>query len=247
MSLADLNLTSCANETDQTNAAYVCLRKAILRGAFPANQPVSQVKLARELGVSRTPLREALRMLQSEGLIESERNKRVFVRSLDVSELDQIYGMRINLETLAARISITKFDSSNLERMSRQLQMIGQHLPIGADSDYDSYDTPHRAFHFEIISKAGDRLVKSISDLHDHAGRYRRHYCALGIYIPHDVRAEHASLLEACANRDADVLATRLARHYAGTVLGLIAQLEPTYDPIATRTAARQASGLPPS
>jgi DNA-binding GntR family transcriptional regulator len=236
---ADLDQTSSANETDQTYAVYVRLRKAILHGVFPAMQPVSQVKLAKELGVSRTPLREALRMLQSEGLIESEHNKRVSVRPLDVSELDQIYGMRITLETLAARISISKFDSQSLERMSGRLQEMSEHLP-----DYDAYEIPHRAFHFEIINKAGTRLVKSISDLYDHAERYRRYYCTQGLFKPNDPRAEHASLLDACANRDSDGLITELARHYAGTVLGLIARLEPTYDPTATRTAARQASGV---
>jgi DNA-binding GntR family transcriptional regulator len=241
--LIDLDQSaSTATDTDQTDAVYVRLRKAILNGNVPVGQPVSQVKLAKELGVSRTPLREALRMLQSEGLIESEHNRRIVVRELKVSELDQIYGMRITLETLAARITIQQVDDAILQRMTRLLQIMSEKLPFSNNDDYDSYESHHRAFHHEIISRSGDRLVKTIGELHDHADRYRRYYYMQGLFKPLDIRGEHAALLDACVKRDPDLLAARLARHYAVTVLGLIARLEPTYDPAATRTAARQAA-----
>ena len=82
-----------------TRTVYETLRAGILRGELDADAPISQVQLARQLGVSRTPLREALRMLQREGLIESEPNRRVRVSRMSLTEVEQLYAMRVMLET----------------------------------------------------------------------------------------------------------------------------------------------------
>src|SRR5438034_4316596 len=89
-----------------TEVVHDRLRRAILRGEFDPRVPISQVQLAARLGVSRTPLREALRMLQREGLIDSEPNRRVRVAELSVVDLEQLYAARIVIEALATRIAV---------------------------------------------------------------------------------------------------------------------------------------------
>src|ERR671923_2666709 len=79
-------------------AVHEQLRDAILRGEIPAGEATSQVTLARQLDVGRTPLREALRMLQREGLVISEPNRRVRVAELSSDDAEELYVMRIALE-----------------------------------------------------------------------------------------------------------------------------------------------------
>ncbi|TMD00666.1 MAG: GntR family transcriptional regulator, partial [Chloroflexi bacterium] len=68
------------------------LRRLILDGAIPNGASISQVELAERLGVSRTPLREAMRMLQAEGIIHAEHGRRTRVTALDVGDIDTVYG-----------------------------------------------------------------------------------------------------------------------------------------------------------
>src|SRR5919198_5195360 len=89
-----------------TELVHERLRDGILRGEFDPRVPISQVQLAARLGVSRTPLREALRMLQREGLIDSEPNRRVRVAELSLADLEQLYASRVVIEALAVRLSV---------------------------------------------------------------------------------------------------------------------------------------------
>ena len=79
---------------------HAYLRECILDGTLTPGTKLSQVSLARQLGISRTPLREVLRMLQEEGLGEIEPNQRTRVSGLDPQELDDVYAIRILLETV---------------------------------------------------------------------------------------------------------------------------------------------------
>src|SRR5580658_10315144 len=88
---------------------HAYLRECILDGTLPPGTKLSQVSLAAQLGISRTPLREVLRMLQEEGLVEIEPNQRTRVAGLDPAELDDIYASRILLETLALSMTIGHF------------------------------------------------------------------------------------------------------------------------------------------
>src|SRR5439155_19968284 len=89
-----------------TEVVHDRLRESILKGGLDPRVPISQVQLAARLGASRTPLREALRMLQREGLIDSEPNRRVRVAELSVLDLEQLYAARIVIEALATRIAV---------------------------------------------------------------------------------------------------------------------------------------------
>ncbi len=92
-----LSTTSINKHDDFSGAAALHrrLRKLILDGSYPPGTLLSQVEVAEALGVSRTPLREALRMLQEEGLIEAERNQRARIPSFDPQVLDALYASRI--------------------------------------------------------------------------------------------------------------------------------------------------------
>src|SRR5215472_17054183 len=104
-----------------TEVVHDRLRNAILRGELDPKVPLSQVQLAARLGVSRTPLREALRMLQREGLIDSEPNRRVRVAELSVADLEQQYASRVLLEALAVRLTLPVYTDDDLAELRRAL------------------------------------------------------------------------------------------------------------------------------
>src|SRR5260370_3287616 len=97
------------------------LRECVLDGTLTPGTKLAQVALADQLGVSRTPLREVLRMLQEEGLVEIEPNQRTRVAGLDPQELDDLYASRILLETLALSMTIGHFGAKARAEAKRML------------------------------------------------------------------------------------------------------------------------------
>jgi DNA-binding GntR family transcriptional regulator len=203
------------------------LRNAILLGDIRPGAMTSQAELARDLGVGRTPLREAVRMLQDEGLVLSEPNRRVQIASLSVEDAEELYVVRIALEVAAARITLptlTPSDIAELEGFMAQMS----HLASSSES-LALIRAPHRGFHERFVAAAGPRPRVLISELFDHAERYRRVYGAAS--PDHFARreAEHRAMLDAAAAGDADGLARALAVHYVRTARLVAAALDPDH------------------
>jgi DNA-binding GntR family transcriptional regulator len=182
-----------------------------------------QLELAGELGVGRTPLREALRMLQHEGLVVLQPNRRVQIAPLSIEDAEEVYLTRIALESVAVRVTVPTFsqeDIAELEGLMAQMD----HLAGTAAS---SVTTPHNAFHARFVAGAGSRPAQLIGELADHAGRYRRVY---GGSLPErwpQRQAEHRAILDAAKAGDTTAVAEGIARHYLGTVRVVVAALDP--------------------
>lgn len=222
---------TAGSSVDEVHAS---LRDAILTGAIEADVSFSQVKLAQELGVSRTPLREALRMLETEGLIESAPNRKARVRAMSAHDLDELYGMRVVLESLAVFFSVPRMstpDHLDLEAVLAELD------GISPSSDPVGWDRHHERFHRTLIAHSGPRLVRLTDDLRAHSKRYQRRFLVGGgdkrIVGPDD----HAAILGACVELDARLASVRVARHLARTALTLVTQMEPQHDPVRVRGA----------
>src|SRR6266508_2831407 len=110
---------------------HAYLRECILDGRLPPGTKLSQVALASQLGVSRTPLREVLRMLQDEGYVEFEPNQRMRVADLDPVELDADYACRIVLETLALSMTLESIGSRQRREARRLLTAMRRAARIG--------------------------------------------------------------------------------------------------------------------
>ncbi|HLZ57950.1 MAG TPA: GntR family transcriptional regulator [Ktedonosporobacter sp.] len=219
---------------DSTEVAYLQLRRAIVRCEIPNGVHLSQRELSELMGVGRTPLREALRMLQREGLVEAEPNHRIRVTDFSIPDLEQLYAMRISLEALAIRLTVPFLQADDLRRLEGFLtQMAGLPTP----EEYERWEIPHRAFHLSLVAHAGSRIVTMIAQLSDHAERYRRFYSTEAPRAFERGMREHRAIVDACLARDPEGAAQRLARHYSSIALGTIAVLAPEYDPVLVRTA----------
>jgi GntR family transcriptional regulator, rspAB operon transcriptional repressor len=209
-----------------TDAVYQRVREAILDGGITPGATMSQVALADELGISRTPLREALRMLQSEGLVHAEPNRRVRVAAASARDLEELYVMRVTLEAEAIRLAVPRMTAEQIA----QLEGFNAEMAHFAEvKDYRRWVVPHQAFHRALTAPAGERLTALLGQLFDHAERYRR------MHIGHGPSAwatkDHRAILDACKREDRERAGRLLAGHLARTAFELVEHLEPGYEP----------------
>jgi GntR family transcriptional regulator, rspAB operon transcriptional repressor len=203
------------------------LRDAILRGEIAPGEVTTQVHLAELLGVGRNPLREALRILEREGLVVSAPNHRVRVAGLSADDAEDIYVVRIPLEVTAIRLTVPRLKSADIADLEGLLAQIKHYL---SQSDLRGIRIPHRAFHQRLVDGAGERGRAIIGELFDHAERYRMFYTG-GTEESWAARTpEHRAILDAAAAGDADAAAYHLAAHYLQTAARVFAAIDPTHD-----------------
>jgi DNA-binding GntR family transcriptional regulator len=201
------------------------LRTAILHGEIPAGATTSQAALAEQLSAGRTPLREALRMLQREGLVVSEPNRRVRIAELSADDAEQLYVIRVSLEAVAIRITVPTLSSADFAALEGYMAQMDRYTRV---DDQSGFRESHRAFHQVLVAGAGPRVSDQIAQLFDHSERYRCQYGANVSY--EDRREEHRAILDAADAGDADLAALRLCEHYARTVSRFFAALGPDHD-----------------
>jgi DNA-binding GntR family transcriptional regulator len=216
------------------------LREAILRGEIAAGAELSQVRLADDFGVSRGPVREALRLLQREGLVEAELNRRVRVARFSVEDLEQLYAMRIVTEALGIRATVPFLTDEDLAEIQGCIEEMEA---CAVTKAYVPWEHAHRRFHHALIAYAGERVVRHLEQLSDHSERYRRAYVAQDPRAWSHGAAEHREIAAACVERDPVAAADALARHLARTALTVLTYAAPDHEPTLVRTAVRAATG----
>ena len=228
---------------DNTAAIHRQLREAILHGELEAGAELSQVKLADDFGVSRGPVREALRLLEREGLVEAELNRRVRVAPFSPSDLEELYALRIVNEALGVRASVPHLTPQDLADLHADIEQ----MEALAGTDVGIWEPVHRHFHHGLIAYSGPRIVRLAEQLSDHAERYRL------VYVTQDPRAwsvgaaEHREIVAACDDGDAVAAADALARHLARTAGSVLMHVAPDHDPSLVRDAVRAASSIEPA
>jgi DNA-binding GntR family transcriptional regulator len=198
--------------SDGVTAANVheVLRHAILEGELEPGAEVSQLELSQQLEVSRTPLREALRLLESEGLVvNSGPHRLIRVSTLSMRDLDDLYSLRVTGEALAIWLTIPTLHRGDFERLQGELD-------IGDPN-------AHRRFHAGLRTGAGDRLTEHLKRLFEYAERYQLAYRQQEDSETFSAKlAEHQAILEACIARDQVRARDLLVDHIADTALSLM-------------------------
>jgi DNA-binding GntR family transcriptional regulator len=221
-------VTALPRDPQHVDVVHAALRDAILRGTLKPGEVVRQERVARELEVSRTPLREALRMLEREGLVRSERNRSYRVTGFSADDVEQIYVMRLPLEAAAIRLSVPRFDTAHIAALEGEM---AQMETFARRHAYEHWEVPHRAFHRGLVSGAGERIAGYLSQLSDHAERYRRYYTT---ELPRAWTVgvnEHRAILDACGDADADRAAAQLVQHLHHVALSVIRSIDPAHEP----------------
>jgi GntR family transcriptional regulator, rspAB operon transcriptional repressor len=217
------------------------VREAILESELPPGETMSQVALADELGVSRTPLREALRMLQGEGLIEARPNRRVRVSPISASDLEQLYSLRVAVEAQALRLAIPRMTSEHIAVLEGS---IAQMAHYAEQRDMRRWLVPHAEYHRQLTDLAGERFSALLSQLFDHAERYRR------LHLGHGpsawATADHREILDAVKDGDGAHAAPLLAQHLSRTAFEVAEILQPGRDLATLRQVLEEIGAEPP-
>lgn len=193
------------------------LRKAILRGEIGPGEHIRQEHVAARLGASRLPVREALRILEAEGLIEQRAHKGARVLRLDAHEVQVIYEMRQRIEPLALAESLPHLTDDDLLRLGRIQDR------IEANTDIAEFLTLDREFH--LLTYTGcqvEWLSTMVVRLWNATQHYRREFMRLsGSGRRWVVNAEHRLLLDAIERRDAVDAEMHLGGHIRRTRIEL--------------------------
>ncbi len=220
---------------DAVAEAFDELRARILAGTIPPGTELSQVQLARELGVSTTPLREALRRLEAEELVEARRNRRPRVPVLDVTDVDTIYCSRVLVESLAISLAVPGMAADDIEALRADLA----EMDVAArDNDRAGWDTAHVRFHMRLVSGSSEPMRRQLASLMARSDRYRRMSVAADAAGGRATgAAEHAAIVAACEEGDPRAAALLLAQHLARSALVVVAHFAPDTEPLAVRRA----------
>src|SRR5437016_13671287 len=127
------------------------LRRLILDGAIPNGASFSQVELAERLGVSRTPLREAMKMLQAEGIVQADHGRRTRVTALDVGDIDTVYGTRVLMEGDGVLVRVPLLDRERINELAEAVQEMRNHA---SDPKTEVWARVPRWFHRTLIREA---------------------------------------------------------------------------------------------
>ena len=193
----------------KTQAAYVAIRQAIEKGEFPPGSRLLVSALQQRLGISPTPIREALRMLQSDGLVTSQAHLGMTVTSYAQADIEEVYRIREMLEPLAASFAAKNRTLESLERLEIVHDSLTKAVQDGRNAAAADLNGE---WHFIIIEMSGLRLVAEF------ATRLRAVLPIKGMWQVSTGELslrEHAQIVSAIAESDSEQASAIMGAHVA--------------------------------
>ena len=201
----------------------VALRERILRGDYPEGEPLRQDAIADELGVSRIPVREALRQLEAEGLVTFSPHRGAVVSSLSLDEIDELFELRADIECDLLQRAVPMMTKEQLDRATDVLDEFQSALNAGEATRWGPLNWH---FHAALYAPANRNFTMGVlQKLHQHSDRYFR----MQVLLAHggaSANEEHRAIAIAVGAKDLEG-ATRLMReHILGAGRSLLALLQ---------------------
>ena len=189
---------------------YEKIREDILNGRYQQNTELKETAIGAELGVSRTPVREALRQLELEGLVKIIPNRGAYVNMITAKDVQDIYAIRSMLVGTYARWATEYITEEQLEDLEETLCLSEYHTRKG---NYEKLYELDSLFHEQLYSASNSRILNHVlSDFHDYVKKVRKASIASQGRSVKSTE-EHRAIFEAVRARDAD-RAEELAREH---------------------------------
>lgn len=189
---------------------FQTLRNAIITGELQPGERLMETQLAEKLGVSRTPIREAIRKLELEGLVVMVPRKGAQVAQFTEKDIEDVLEVRAALEALAAKLACHRMD----ERDFLKLQLaIVEYSHAAKNKDLEMMIQKDVEFH-DIICQAtkNDKLIQMFNNLKEQVNRYRITYLK-NVEDSDTVEAEHLEILNALKNKEEEVCSKLASKH----------------------------------
>lgn len=196
-------MTQQQRTKSQTRIAIDGLKELIFSGELAPGSDHLETELATRLGMSRTPVREATLMLEGQGLLEVRPRKGVRILSLSIADMDEIYELLTELESLAARRAASAgYNARDLKYLSQAIDDMEKAL---SREDREAWAQADEAFHTELVRLGGNtRVIAIVANFNDQVRRAR----AMTLYIrplPEKSNEDHRALLDAISVGNADL------------------------------------------
>lgn len=180
---------------------FESIRNDILNGRYPQNTELKEAAIGAELGVSRTPVREALRQLELEGLVSIIPNRGAYVNMITAKDVEDIYVIRPMLEGLCARWATENITSEQLDELEETLCLSEYHTKKG---NYEKLYELDSLFHEQLYAASNSRILNHVlSDFHDYVKMARKASLASSNRSVKSTE-EHREIFEAFRDRDPD-------------------------------------------
>lgn len=212
--------------TSAAQVAYDTLREKIINFVLPPMTQLSRTSLSHEMGVSLTPLREAMMQLEQDGLIHIFPQSKTIVSKIDVAELRQSHFLRQAIETEVVRALTLDPDPAALARARALVQM--QKSLIGQGDQMELFASLDREFHLTLFDAVGmGELHRMVSRRQGHMARCRRLDLTRTGKM-NDIVHAHSLILDAVEAGDPVEATAAMRQHLSGTIIGL-SHLRQTY------------------
>lgn len=183
------------------------VRTAIIEGRIKPNDHLTELSLTEQMGVSRTPVREALILLEGEGLVVSHPNRGYFVRAFNQRDVQEIFSMRTHLENFAAEMIVNRLDDADFELLENLVER--QHRAMDAN-DYETVRTTDMHFHTHLINRSDHALlIRSWTELVAQVGALLQIRAEVLEYDEYQVLRDHQHILDAYRLHDLEQVMER--------------------------------------
>ena len=204
------------------DVVFQTLRQAILRGELKPGERLMEIHLAQKLGVSRTPVREAIRKLELEGLVLMIPRKGAVVAEITVTDLEDVLEVRMALEELAVKLACRKITEEQLNAMRQREEIFRKSL---YGDDVAACAQADMEFHDAIYAATGNsRLVQILNNLREQMYRYRFVYLK-DISQHEKLVEEHREILECILQRDKKKASEAAKKHIDNQENSIIRQI----------------------
>ena len=215
------------NHADLTEQTYEAIRGRILRRELKTGEQIPIDRVAAELGVSRTPVLDAIKRLSVEGLIGIRPRRGCFVLGLTAVDIREIFGLREALETYAVDCVIAE---RRHRELADELEALGRQMAAFTEgdiyTDYDAFIERDRAFHMTLVRSAGNsRMTESYGRLNVHLHIMRAHYIRM-LQRASDVHSDHAVIVSAIRAGDAAAARAAISAHLIIVRDRMLAEIE---------------------
>ncbi len=199
------------------------IRQAILRGVFPPGMRLMELQLASDIGVSRTPVREAIRALELEGLVVMIPRRGAYVANISIKDINEVYEVRTALEVLAAGLAAERINDEELDEMEKILVSMSTLTPAHDMEALVSNDTK---FH-DIIYNASrnGRLISIVNNLREQINSIRGGSMGYPGRLG-EMMDEHRAIVDSIAQRDSDAAQQAVRTHMENAERTLLKTIE---------------------
>lgn len=221
------------------DVAYKGIRSSILSGEFEPGMQLKLQNLGNRYSISLIPVREALRLLEAEGLVESVRNKGARVAAISMGDALDVYRLRLLLETTALRMAFDHLDDD----LIKKLQQYQREMRDTFSRDRLKYLSLHQQLHFGIYNRCGSKwTIKLLGMLWNHSERLRR--LSLPKVDLNNVTEDHSAIITALRARDLEAATSALENHIQVSVKSLETTLATALSASSTAAARSRPARL---